>query len=742
MSGESDPKKKRSRQADRIYFASLEIEDPQKQLEYIDSSCAGNPELKAEVNRLLGLEQPAEQFFMDRNPTRFTASEIATTFANDPELIPGSGAGFPDDDEVGKEIGNYRLLRKIGEGGVGNIYLAEQTRPVRRQVALKIIKSGMDTKSVIARFEAERQALAMMEHPNISRVLNAGETDSGRPFFAMELVHGEKITTYCDKNKIGIRHRLELFIQICHAIQHAHQKGIIHRDIKPSNVLIASRNGKPSPVVIDFGIAKATEENMLTDKTVNTMMGPLIGTPAYMSPEQTNLVQIEIDTRSDIYSMGALLYELLTGVPPFDQKELMQSGIDEMCRILRERDPLRPSVRVKNFAAAELGKQAAFRSTDPEKLASLLAGELDWIIIKTLEKDRERRYETVSALAVDIEHFLNDEPVLACPPSRIYRLRKLVRRNKLTFAYLIALVLALIAGLGTSSILLIKERQVRKRAILAEHQQTRLRIAAEDRERIAHAAFLIGREQMKEADNLVESITSELTPSLETEEVLRELGEWHVLQGRWAQAAERFDLLLKVDIMDNSWAITEDLLKAGPILIERGDYLGYEKFREAAIARYKGTEDPVFAERTLKISLLLPADQHIMEELQPFADLAAGTIQEPVTNIMQAWRCISLALSAYRNEDYPSAELWCERSRSLRAFNPARNATSRVIQAMAYDRQGNKELARTTLEPGRKMIDEHIANNFDMGDGSYGFWFDWLFARILLREADTLINGL
>jgi hypothetical protein len=366
-------------------------------------------------------------------------------------------------------------------------------------VALKIIKLGMDTKSVIARFEAERQALALMEHPNIAQVLDAGATETGRPFFVMELVNGVKITEYCDQRKLATPQRLDLFIQVCHAIQHAHQKGIIHRDIKPSNILVTLHDGVPVPKAIDFGIAKATGER-LSDKTFFTAHGHFIGTPAYMSPEQAEMTGLDIDTRSDIYSLGVLLYELLTSKTPFNQSELLEAGLDEMRRTLREREPHRPSAKLNTLHGTELTSTAQQRQVDPSKLVSQLRGDLDWIVMKALEKDRRRRYETANGLALDIQRHLNHEPVLARPPSRFYRFQKLVRRNQGVFAAVSAVALALLIGLGTSWWLFLKERE-------AEHQQSQLRQEAENREQTTKAALLISQGNVTDADQLVKGIS-------------------------------------------------------------------------------------------------------------------------------------------------------------------------------------------------------------------------------------------
>ena len=349
-------------------------------------------------------------------------------------------------EKPGDHIGRYKLLEKIGEGGCGIVYMAEQTEPIRRRVALKVIKLGMDTRQVIARFEAERQALALMDHPNIAKVLDAGATDTGRPYFVMELVRGIRITEYCDQNNLSTRERLDLFMQVCRAVQHAHQKGIIHRDLKPSNILVTLHDGVPMPKVIDFGIAKATQQP-LTDKTLFTSFHQFIGTPAYMSPEQAEMGSQDIDTRSDVYTLGVLLYELLTGRSPFEQKELLEAGLDEMRRLIREKEPPKPSTRLSTLADGDLTAIARSRHTEPPRLLHLVRGDLDWIVMKCLEKDRTRRYETPNGLARDVERHLNHEPVTAAAPSALYRMGKFIRRHRVGLATAAALVVLLVAGM-------------------------------------------------------------------------------------------------------------------------------------------------------------------------------------------------------------------------------------------------------------------------------------------------------
>jgi serine/threonine protein kinase/WD40 repeat protein len=384
-------------------------------------------------------------------------------------------------EKPGGRIGPYKLLEQIGEGGCGVVFVAEQERPVRRRVALKVIKVGMDTRQVVARFEAERQALALMDHPHIAKVLDAGTTEEGRPFFVMELVKGIPITRYCDENRLETKERLKLFIDVCLAIQHAHQKGIIHRDIKPSNILVADHDGVPVPKVIDFGIAKATTNQRLTDKTLYTAIEQFIGTPAYMSPEQAKLSGLDIDTRSDIYSLGVLVYELLTGRTPFDSTRLVEAGLDEIRRIIREEDPPRPSTRLSTLDAAEQTAVATRRHSEPPKLLGLIRGDLDWIVMKTLEKDRNRRYETANGLATDVQRFLRYEPIVARPPSKLYRLRKLVRRNKVVFAVATVATVALAVAAVVAFWMAVRANEGRREATESAAQAASQKQLAERR---------------------------------------------------------------------------------------------------------------------------------------------------------------------------------------------------------------------------------------------------------------------
>jgi WD40 repeat protein/serine/threonine protein kinase len=454
-----------------LFIEALEKEDPAERAAFLDRACAGVAGLRERIERLL-----ARHARLGSGPEGGVPALVATL-------------DLPAAERPGSVIGPYKLMEQIGEGGMGLVFVAEQTEPVRRKVALKVIKPGMDTRAVVARFGAERQALALMDHPNIAKVLDGGETDSGRPYFVMELVKGVPITDSCDQNRLPTRERLGLFLHVCRAVQHAHQKGVIHRDIKPSNVLVASHDGTPVPKVIDFGIAKAVGQQ-LTDKTAYTQFAQLVGTPLYMSPEQAGESSLDVDTRTDVYALGVLLYELLTGTTPFDKDRLGRAGYDELRRIIREEEPPKPSTRISTLGAAA-ATVSACRGSEPRKLSALVRGELDWIVMRALEKDRTRRYESASAFATDVQRYLADEPVQAGPPSAWYRFCKFARRNRRAVATGSVVAVAVLVALGvlaTSTVLIaqVLRSETKAKGELADALESAEREAYFQRIALAH----------------------------------------------------------------------------------------------------------------------------------------------------------------------------------------------------------------------------------------------------------------
>jgi serine/threonine protein kinase len=466
------------RRPKELFLDAIPITDRVQRDAWLVEQCGDELDLLARVQALLKARDDPESFLDLLVPPAAPSQDEAVQGPCPPPVALAGTVDEPVTERPGTVIGRYKLLQQIGEGGMGVVYMAEQQEPVRRKVALKIIKPGMDSRQVIARFEAERQALALMDHQNIAKVHDAGTTASGRPYFIMELVHGVKITKFCDDHTLTPRERLRLFIPVCQAIQHAHQKGIIHRDIKPSNVLVTMYDDKPVPKVIDFGVAKAIEQR-LTEKTMFTQFGALVGTYEYMSPEQAEMNAFGVDTRSDVYSLGVVLYELLTGSTPLGDRPLRQAALAEMVRLIKEEEAPPPSKKLSS--SNNLPKIAAARGTEPARLSRLVRGEIDWIVMKCLEKDRSRRYDTASGLARDVERYLADEPVEACPPSARYLLSKFARKHKRALATAGVFAMVLVAATVLSTCLALW-------AVSAEKEADQRRIDAEGAEQKALAA--------------------------------------------------------------------------------------------------------------------------------------------------------------------------------------------------------------------------------------------------------------
>jgi serine/threonine protein kinase/WD40 repeat protein len=535
-----------SPRANDLFLRAAEIESAGKRRDFLDTECAGDASLREQVESLLAAGDKLGDFLNQ------PAARVSETVAPTDDYRPVT-------EGPGSVIGPYKLLQKIGEGGFGVVYMAEQQRPLRRTVALKIIKPGMDTAQVIARFESERQARAMMDQPNIAKVLDAGATESGRPYFVMELVKGVPITEFCDRNHMPAEQRLRLFIDVCHAIQHAHHKGVIHRDIKPSNVMVTLHDGVPVVKVIDFGIAKATAQK-LTERTLFTAYGQMIGTPAYMSPEQAEMSGLDIDTRSDIYSLGVLVYELLTGTTPLESRQLREAGYAEMQRLIREEEPPRPSARLSSLGDSAT-VLAGNRGTDVRRLARLLSGDLDWIVMKALDKDRNGRYSTPGSFAEDIDRYLRHDAIQARSPSALYKLRKYVRRHRAIVLMVMAVATALILGTAIATWQAVVATQARNEATRQRDAAT----AARNAEAGARQQAVAARSQAVLALATSERLTARLT--YERGQALCEQGQIDLGMLWLARALEltptdAADLERAIRVSLNGWAMQLNTVEA------------------------------------------------------------------------------------------------------------------------------------------------------------------------------------
>ncbi len=606
-----------------IFNMARKIDSPEARQSYLQHVCSGDAAILSRVEALLRVH------------------EQDASFLAFPAAGPVATIDEPLSERPGTVIGPYKLLSQIGAGGFGIVFMAEQHQPIRRRVALKVLKPGMDTRQVVARFEAERQALALMDHPNIAKIFDAGTTgekdeggrmkdekeadgrsDSsfrlhrssfggGRPYFVMELVRGIPITEFCDQNHLPVRQRLELFVNVCKAVQHAHQKGIIHRDLKPTNIMVTLHDGVPVPKVIDFGIAKAMGQQ-LTDKSLFTNFAQMIGTPMYMSPEQAQMSGLDVDTRTDIYSLGVLLYELMTGATPLDSERLRTAGYDEIRRLIREEDPARPSTRMSTLDEA-VTMASANRKSDPKRLSQLFRGELDWIVLKALEKDRNRRYETASALAADVQRYLKNEPVQACPPSRWYRFRKLVVRNKQMFVAASAAVLMVLLALVTLTVsnVLIRQEQARtedeKDRADGAHRlaEARAEQIQRDLERLKTANVLLERGRWYGNNSRWDDAHAALTKAVELRPdhaaVWFELSELHTRLGLWELAAADFARELELREPDSTFRWYQH----AHLRLYLGDVEGYRQVVRRMRGRFRGTENAYFIGELVRASSLV-----------------------------------------------------------------------------------------------------------------------------------------
>lgn len=691
--------------AETILAEAIEIASPQDRAAFLEQACEGDPHLLVEVTKLV------EDHFRAGN------------FLEQPAAQIGAMVTLPPCEAVGDLIGPYKLLQQIGEGGMGTVYMAEQAEPVQRKVALKIIKPGMDSRKVIARFEAERQALALMDHPNIAKILDASTTENGRPYFVMELVKGVPIIQYCDEHRLIPRQRLQLFITVCQAVQHAHQKGIIHRDLKPTNILVADYDDKPVAKIIDFGVAKAIGQQ-LTERTMFTEFGQVIGTMEYMSPEQAKLNQLDIDTRSDIYSLGVLLYELLSGETPFDRQRLRIAAFDEMLRIIREEEPPPPSTRLSS--SQSLPAIAANRQLEPKKLTTTVSGDLDWIVMKAIEKDRTRRYETASGFADDIQRYLSDQPVEARRPTRNYRLKKFIRRHKAGVLAATIAIVALVVGSTLATIGLVRAR----------HEEQNARTEATCSKQVAQffketlegvlTSDVAGRDTtlLREiVDKSADRIESELhdQPAVEAD-LLDSIGDVYFQTGpvNKAELIHRKALEIKRGYLgDEHLDVATSLFNVGAVLWRGGNLTQAEDFtRQSLLMRKKlaGPDSPDTVQSMVHLGGILDQVGKLSE-----ADAILGDAVRIARNFqgenrwMLGWSLYYWARTLDNEHKYAEAE------------NAAREAAAVYRSSQTQNKHGLSEAIRvlgTTLLHAGKLADaetvlgEAIADSRQLRDAA------------------------
>ncbi|MBB5350058.1 hypothetical protein HNR46_000279 [Haloferula luteola] len=704
-----------------LFEAAAGFSTHEERRRFLDHTTAGDPDLRARLETLLAVQEEADSFFEFRPHEGATRAESLEA----------------TDLDIG--VGRYRLIERLGEGGCGVVYRAEQLEPVNREVAIKILRVGLESPEGRARLRAESQALASLAHPHIARILDADSFPDGRPYLVMECVHGTALTEFCRLHHLPLQSRLELFVKICRALQHAHQRGVVHRDLKPSNLLVELHDSVAVPRVIDFGLALELDSRPSDGRDL------FLGTPSYMSPEQASESPLH-DTRSDLFSLGVILSELIAGPPRHLPESLGNQDIKTIRLAIQQARAWLPSKTLAHLTPEQRADWANLLGLKESTLIAACHHELDWLVAKATQHDPSLRYESASDLASDVQRWLDHEPVRARPHSQRYRWRKLIRKHRVGFSAGALALAGLIAGLGVATVLFFREKSARSLAERALASEAQLRQRAEIRSRVAEAAVRVHYHDWTEASRWLSGIPVEQTPpSLEAVHTNRAVAEWHLRAGRQQQADERFlamaVALARVDPTDTE-TVSMDLLPGATAVCRSGDLQRYDWFRHITLQRFADTHQPVVAEQVLKGSLLRPANSDLLDRLQPLAMRVQNALENHQSRTwrdpdLRAWSCFALELLRFRMGQDEDARNWAELCLQQPPVNPTCPISARIVLSMIARNQGRNEEFELLLAEAAQEAQGHLDDIRELGGTQSGFWFDWVNVQLLLEEART-----